>query len=122
MTAGIETLKAIREPGVFDQLVAGTTRLCQGIGAAAEAAGIPVYQAQAGTMFCTFFTDQPVTNWDTAAKSDTTRYARFFQAMLKYGVYLAPSQFETGFFSIAHTDEIVAATVEAAQMAFKEIA
>ncbi len=122
MTAGIETLKAIREPGVFDQLVAGTTRLCQGIGAAAEAAGVPVYQTQTGTMFCTFFTDQPVTNWDTAARSDTNRYARFFQAMLNHGVYLAPSQFETGFFSIAHSDEIVAATIEATQAAFREIA
>lgn len=122
MTAGIETLKAIREPGVFDQLVAGTARLGQGIGAAAEAAGVPVYQTQAGAMFCTFFTDRPVTNWDTAARSDTKRYARFFQAMLKHGVYLAPSQFETGFFSIAHSDEIVAATIEAARAAFREIA
>ncbi len=122
MTAGIETLKAIREPGVFDQLVIGTTKLCQGIGAAAEAAGVPVYQTQVGTMFCTFFTDQPVTNWDTAARSDTKRYARFFQAMLRHGVYLAPSQFETGFFSTAHTGEIVAATIEAAQAAFSEVA
>jgi glutamate-1-semialdehyde 2,1-aminomutase len=122
MTAGIETLKAIREPGGFDQLVAGTTKLCQGIGAAAEAAGVPVYQTQVGTMFCTFFTDQPVTNWDTAAKSDTQRYARFFQAMLRHGVYLAPSQFETGFFSIAHGDEIVTATIAAAQASFNEIA
>jgi glutamate-1-semialdehyde 2,1-aminomutase len=121
MTAGIETLKTIQKPGIFDQLVAGTTKLCQGIGAAAEAAGIPVYQTQAGTMFCTFFTDQPVTNWDTAAKSDTKRYARFFQAMLKRGVYLAPSQFETGFFSSAHTNEVVASTIEAAQAAFSEI-
>jgi glutamate-1-semialdehyde 2,1-aminomutase len=121
MTAGIETLKAIREPGVFAGLVAGTTRLCQGIGAAAEAAGVPLYQTQAGTMFCAFFTDQPVTNWDTAAKSDTQQYARFFHAMLRQGVYLAPSQFETGFFSTAHTDEIVTATIKAAEGAFQEI-
>jgi glutamate-1-semialdehyde 2,1-aminomutase len=121
MTAGIETLKAIREPGVFDRLVAGTTKLGQGIGAAAEAAGIPIYQTQVGTMFCAFFTDQPVTNWDSAAKSDTQRYARFFQAMLKHGVYLAPSQFESAFFSTAHTDEVVAVTIEAAQAAFQEI-
>jgi glutamate-1-semialdehyde 2,1-aminomutase len=122
MTAGIETLHAIREPGVFDQLVAGTTKLCQGIGAAAEAAGVSLFQTQVGTMFCAFFTDQPVVNWDTAAKSDTQRYARFFQAMLRHGVYLAPSQFESGFFSTAHTDEIVTATVAAARAAFQEIA
>lgn len=122
MTAGIETLKVIREPGVFDRLVAGTTQLCQGIGAAAEAAGVPLYQTQVGTMFCAFFTGQPVVNWDTAAKSDTRRYAHFFQAMLRQGVYLAPSQFESGFFSLAHTGEIVTTTIAAAQAAFQEIA
>jgi len=121
MTAGIETLKAIREPGVFEQLVARTTELCQGIGAAAEAANIPVYQTQVGTMFCMFFTDQPVVNWDTAAKSDTQKYARFFQAMLRQGVYLAPSQFETGFFSTAHTEGVIAATLRAVEAAFQEI-
>jgi glutamate-1-semialdehyde 2,1-aminomutase len=121
MTAGIETLKAIREPGVFEQLVAGTTKLCQGIGGLAEAANIPIYQTQVGTMFCTFFTDQPVTNWDTAAKSDTQKYARFFQAMLRNGVYLTPSQFETGFFSTAHTEEIITATLRATEAAFQEI-
>ncbi|NJN93977.1 MAG: glutamate-1-semialdehyde 2,1-aminomutase [Anaerolineales bacterium] len=119
MTAGIETLKAIREPGVFERLVAGTTELCQGIGAAAEAAGIPVYQTQVGTMFCMFFTDQPVINWDTAAKSDTKKYARFFQAMLRHGVYLAPSQFETGFFSTAHTEGVITATLRAVEAAFR---
>lgn len=121
MTAGIETLKAIREPGVFERLVAGTTELCQGIGAAAEAAGIPVYQTQVGTMFCMFFTDQPVINWDTAAKSDTQKYARFFQAMLRHGVYLAPSQFETGFFSTAHTEGVITATLRAVEAAFEEM-
>jgi glutamate-1-semialdehyde 2,1-aminomutase len=121
MTAGITTLKLLRIPGVFDELVAGTSRLCEGIGAAAEMASVPVYQTQVGTMFCTFFTDRPVINWDTAAKSDTKLYARFFQAMLKRGVYFAPSQFEAGFFSTAHTDEIVVATIQAAQTAFVEI-
>lgn len=122
MTAGIETLKALKEPGVFDSLVEGTTHLCEGIGAAAETAGVPVYQTQVGTMFCTYFTDRPVTNWDTAAKSNTRLYARFFRAMLERGVYFAPSQFEAGFFSTAHTREVVVATVQAAQTAFKEIA
>jgi glutamate-1-semialdehyde 2,1-aminomutase len=122
MTAGIETLKTLRQPGVFDKLVEGATRLGEGIGAAAEAAGVSIYQTQVGTMFSTFFTDQPVTNWETAAKSDTDTYARFFQAMLKRGVYLAPSQFEAGFFSTAHTAEVVTATIQAAQTAFREIA
>ncbi len=121
MTAGITTLRELRKPGVFDELVAGTTRLGEGIGAAAEMAGIPVYQTQVGTMFCTFFTEGPVIGWDTAAKSDTQRYARFFQAMLRRGVYFAPSQFEAGFFSTAHTDEVVVATIQAAQTAMGEI-
>ena len=121
MTAGIETLKILREPGLFDQLVADTTKLGEGIGAAAAAAGVPVYQTQVGTMFCTFFSDQPVTDWDGAARSNTKLYARFFGAMLARGVYLAPSQFEAGFFSTAHTPEIVVSTIQAAQTAFKEI-
>jgi glutamate-1-semialdehyde 2,1-aminomutase len=122
MTAGIETLRELLEPGVFDELVEGTTRLCEGIGAAAETAGVPVFQTQVGTMFCTYFTDQPVIDWDSAAKSDTKKYARFFQAMLERGVYLAPSQFEAGFFSTAHTPEIVVVTIQAAQTAFKVLA
>jgi glutamate-1-semialdehyde 2,1-aminomutase len=122
MTAGIETLKRLRQPGLFEALVAGTTTLCEGIGAAAQAAGVPVYQTQVGTMFCTFFTDQPVTNWETAARSDTALFGRFFQAMLERGVYLAPSQFEAGFFSTAHTSEVVVATIQAAQTAFREVA
>jgi glutamate-1-semialdehyde 2,1-aminomutase len=121
MTAGITTLKTIREPGVFEGMVQGARRLAEGIGAAAEAAGIAVQQYQAGTMFSTFFCDQPVTNWDTAARSDTALFGRFFQAMLKQGVYLAPSQFEAGFFSTAHSDEIVTATIQAAQRAFAQI-
>ena len=122
MTAGIATLKGIQEPGAFDKMAQGAQRLCEGIGAAAEAVGIPVYQNQAGTMFSTFFTDQPVRDWDTVSQSDTDLFARFFQAMLKQGVYIAPSQFEAGFFSTTHTDEVVTATIQAAQRAFAEIA
>jgi len=118
MTAGIETLRLLREPGVFAELVARTARLCQGIGAAAKAAGVPIYQTQVGTMFCAFFSDGPVTNWATAKRSDTSRYAKFFHAMLERGVYLAPSQFEAGFMSLAHDDEVIAATIAAAQEAF----
>jgi glutamate-1-semialdehyde 2,1-aminomutase len=121
MTAGIVTLKELRKPGVFEVMVENTRRLCEGIGAAAEAAGVPVYQNQVGTMFCTFFTDQPVVDWDSAAKSDTALFGRFFWEMLNQGVYLAPSQFEAGFFSSSHTPEIVTATIQAAQRAFDAI-
>ncbi len=121
MTAGIATLKALREPAVFDKMVERTTALCEGIGAAAEMADVRIYESQVGTMFSAFFTDQPVSNWDTVAKSDTKRFGRFFHSMLKQGVYLAPSQFEAAFFSTAHTDEIVVATIQAAQRAFAEM-
>jgi glutamate-1-semialdehyde 2,1-aminomutase len=122
MTAGIETLKVLREPGLFDELVARTERLGAGIGEAARAAGVPVYQTQVGTMFCTFFTEGPVTNWATASKSDTRRFGRFFQAMLERGVYMAPSQYEAGFMSSAHNEDVVGATVEAARAALREVA
>jgi len=122
MSAGIATLRAIREPGVFDDMVTATTKLCEGISAAAEAAGVPLYNTQAGTMFCFFFNDQPVTNWETASQSNTKMLARFFHAMLDRGVYFPPSQFESWFFSTAHASEIVVATIQAAQTAFAEIA
>jgi len=118
MTAGLETLKLLREPGIFETLVTRTERLARGIGAAAKDAGIPVYQTQVGTMFCTYFSDVPVSSWDTASQADTRRYGQFFWAMLEQGVYLAPSQFEAGFMSLAHTDEVIDQTVSAAKKAF----
>ncbi len=118
MTAGIETLKVLREPGVFDGLVARTDQLCTGFGEAAQSAGIPIYQTQVGTMFCTYFAEDPVTNWVTASKSDVQQFGRFFQAMLERGVYIAPSQFEAGFMSAAHTDDVIEATIGAVQTAF----
>jgi len=122
MTAGIETLKVLREPGVFTDLVTRTTRLCAGIKEAARSAGVPIYQTQVGTMFCAFFTEGPVTDWSTARAADTARYGRFFQAMLAAGVYLAPSQFEAGFMSIAHDDAVIDQTIAAARSAFQSLA
>ena len=121
MTAGLVTLRELRKPGVFDRLLAQTERLCQGIGQAAAEAGIPVYQTRVGTMFSTFFTEVPVTDYASAKESDTERFGRFFQGMLERGVYLAPSQFEAGFTSTAHTTEVIDATVEAAQGAFGQV-
>ncbi len=122
MTAGIETLNALREPGVFDNLVTHTGRLCAGIGNAARQVDVPVTQTQVGSMFCTYFTQKAVTDWDTASQSDTSRFGRFFQVMLEQGVYLAPSQFEAGFTSTVHTDEVIDATIKAARVAFKAVA
>ena len=121
MSAGLATLRELCKPGVFEGIVAQTEKLCQGIGQAAAEAGVPVYQTQVGTMFCTFFAEGTVTDYASAKTSDTAAFGRFFQAMLQAGVYLAPSQFEAGFTSTAHSDRVIEATVQAAQSAFRRV-
>ncbi|GAB4444561.1 MAG: glutamate-1-semialdehyde 2,1-aminomutase [Anaerolineae bacterium] len=122
MTAGIATLEGLQEPGAFEQMVEMTTMLREGISAAAEAVGIPLTATQAGTMFCFFFNEGPVTDWDSAAKSDVDTFGRFFHAMLERGVYFPPSQFESWFMSTTHTHEIVVSTIQAAQTALADVA
>ncbi|MFQ5576691.1 MAG: glutamate-1-semialdehyde 2,1-aminomutase [Anaerolineae bacterium] len=117
MTAGLETLKILRQPGLFNALVERAQTLCAGIGAAANAAGVPLYQTQVGTMFCAYFSDTPVTDWDSASQADTERFGKFFWGMVKRGVYPAPSQFEAGFMSAAHSQTEIDATIEAAKAA-----
>jgi glutamate-1-semialdehyde 2,1-aminomutase len=121
MTAGLVTLHELRKPGVFDEIVRQTEQLCDGIGQAAVAAGVPVYQTQVGTMFCTYFAGGPVSDYASAKTSDTEAFGRFFQGMLERGIYLAPSQFEAGFTSTAHTPDVIEATVQAAQQAFRAL-
>jgi glutamate-1-semialdehyde 2,1-aminomutase len=118
MVAGITTLIALQRPGVWDELERRTETLANALDVAAKAAGVPYYGTRAGTMFCGFFTDQPVRDYASAKTSNTARFARFFHAMLDRGVYLAPSQFEAGFLSTAHGDTEIARTVEAAREAF----
>ncbi len=121
MTAGLVTLKRLRDQGVYRRLDASTARLCAGLSEAASAAGIQTVSNRVGSMWTSFFTDQPVTDWDSANRSDRTRYGKFFHAMLAEGVYLAPSQFEAAFVGLAHSNEIVDRTIEAAGKAFKEL-
>jgi glutamate-1-semialdehyde 2,1-aminomutase len=120
MVAGITTLEVLKRPGTWQSLETATSVLTQGIGEAAEAAGIPIWQNRVGTMFATFFTETPVTDWDSAKTSDTARFANFFQGILERGVYLAPSQFEAGFMSTAHDDTAIAATLAAAAEAMRQ--
>ncbi len=82
---------------------------------AAKAAGVPVRFNRCGSMFCAYFASDPVWNLGDALKSDRERFARYFRGMLDAGVYLAPSQFEAGFISTAHTEGDIEATVEAAR-------
>ncbi len=120
MSAGLATLRALRRPGVWDELERKSAALAAGIGEAAREAGTPVQQARAGTMFATFFSNQPVTDWASAKRCDTERFAHFFRGMLERGVYAAPSQFEAGFMSVAHSDDDIARTAEAAWLAFAQ--
>ncbi|MCB0210117.1 MAG: glutamate-1-semialdehyde 2,1-aminomutase [Anaerolineae bacterium] len=122
MAAGLMTLKGLQKPGVFEALVTNTTKLSEGISAAAEAAGVSIYPTQVGAMFCFFFNNEPVIDWETASKSNVELFAQFFHAMLERGVYFPPSQYESWFSSTAHTDEAIVATIQAAQTAFREIA
>ena len=121
MTAGITTLEVLGQPGVWQKLEVAAARLAEGFNQAAQRAGVPIVSGRAGTMFTTFFTTQPVQDWPTAKTSDTQRFGKFFRAMLEHGVYLAPSQFEAGFVSTAHTPEIIDQTIEAAQRAFRTL-
>ncbi|MGZ3638957.1 MAG: aminotransferase class III-fold pyridoxal phosphate-dependent enzyme, partial [Ktedonobacterales bacterium] len=122
MAAGTAQLEAIREPGTYERLEQVSAALAKGIRQAADAAGVPIYQTRVGSMFCTFFTSERVIDLASAKKSDTQAFGTYFHAMLEHGVYLAPSQFEAGFISLAHSDEDIARTVEAAQAAFAEVA
>lgn len=122
MTAGIETLRAIREPGVWEHFEKVGDQLTGGIIDAAQAEGIPMRAGRIGSMFGFFFTDGPVIDWETAKVADTKRFAAYFQAMLDNGVYIAPSQFEAGFLSTAHGEAEIEATVAAAQKALATLA
>ncbi len=121
MSAGIATLKALQTPGLWERIAERAARLSAGMGDLARAAGIPLHGNRVGTMFSAFFTSTPVRDWPTAKTSDTDRFAKFFRGMLARGVYLAPSQFEAGFLSAAHDDEMIETTLEAAQAVFKTL-
>ena len=119
MTAGLLTLRRLRDPKIYEQLEQRSAKLCEGLSQAATEAGVKTITNRVGSMWTSFFTAEPVTNWATANKSNRESYGKFFHAMLDEGVYLAPSQFEAGFVSITHTDEIVEQTIEAARRAFR---
>ena len=121
MTAGIETLKILREAGTYQRLEALAARLADGLLAAAKAAEVPVYGTRVGSVMTLFFAKGPVTDYASARTADTGRFATYFRAMLEQGVYLAPSQFEATFVSLAHTDEDVSLTLNAAEKAFRAV-
>ena len=117
MTAGIATLEILRDGNIYKTLEEKTKRLAAGMEKACKDAGIPAYHTRLGSMLCTFFTDQPVTDYATAKRCDTKRYAKFFHGMLERGFYFAPSQFEAVFVSTTHGEKEIDATVNA----FREV-
>jgi len=122
MAAGIATLRELEKTNAFQRLDALGARLESGMIRAAADASIPVQFQRIGSMFCAYFTDAPVWNLQDALRSDRNRFARFFHSMLANGVYLAPSQFEAGFLSTAHTEKDIDFTIEAAQGALRQLA
>ena len=121
LAVGFETLKMLKAPGFYQALSAKREKLRAGIAAAAAKHSIAILQSAIGSMFGTFFNDQPVTDFDSAKKSDTEAFKIFFRALLKEGVYIAPSQFETGFVSAAHSEADIDATFTAAEKAFAAV-
>jgi glutamate-1-semialdehyde 2,1-aminomutase len=122
VAAGLATLKALQSGDAYQRLEALGARLEAGLIEAARAAGVPLTVNRVGSMLTAFFTDAPVVDLASAKRSDTARYAKFFHAMLDRGVFLAASQFEAAFVSLAHTDEDIAAAARAAREALKILA
>jgi len=121
MAAGFATLRRLRDRSVYQQVDRATKKLCDGLANAARSANVSNTINRVGSMWTGFFTAEEVTDWATADRCDRQRYGKFFHAMLSEGVYFAPSQFEAGFVSLAHTDEVIDLTIEAARKAFERI-
>ncbi|MGI8746748.1 MAG: glutamate-1-semialdehyde 2,1-aminomutase [Deinococcus sp.] len=123
MSAGLATLGALRaDPGLYARLSDYTARLAAGLEEAAQEAGVTVCVNRVGSMLTVFFQAGPVASYTDAARSDTAAFARWFQGLLKRGVYWAPSQFESIFVSAAHGEAELRATLDAARAAFAEVA
>ena len=119
MAAGCATLGYLRDHrDIYARLDKLSGELVAGVAAAAKDAGVLMTYNRMGSMFTWFFTKGPVTDWDSASKSDTEAFGRFFRAMLDNGIYLPPSQFEAAFLSAAHTEEDIQKTIAAAKQAF----
>ncbi len=115
MTAGIKTLELLQRPGTYDELDRLTKKLIDGLLQAARDAGHAVYGGHISAMFGMFFHPGPISNFEDAKGADLEKFSRFHRGMLERGVYLAPSQYEAGFTSLAHTDADIDATIAAAR-------
>ncbi len=121
MAAGLVTLDRIQAPGFYEQLAQKTETLMRGFSAAAMKAGVPLYTSSVGSMFGFFFTSQPVSRFAQASACDIAAFKRFFHLMLEEGVYLAPSAYEAGFMSAAHSDDDLQQSIAAAERSFARL-
>jgi len=121
MTAGIETLKVLSQPGVYEQLEAKSSALAEGIAKMAAEAGINLYIGRVASLLTIFFTAKAVVDYESARQADTKLFARFFQQLLSAGIYWPPSQFEAAFISTAHTDEDIQFTLGAIKTALSSL-
>jgi glutamate-1-semialdehyde 2,1-aminomutase len=116
MAAGLATLRELkRNPAVYTQLEQRTSTLVQGVLDVAARKGVSLFANRVGSMFTWFFQPGPVSDWDTAAKSDTQAFARFHRGMMERGIYLPPSQYEAMFLSAAHAEDDVQQTIRVAE-------
>jgi glutamate-1-semialdehyde 2,1-aminomutase len=113
MTAGIETIKLLSQPGVYARLEKSSLSLEKGITEAASGAGINLRISRVASLITVFFTAKPVVDYESAKQTDTTFFGRFFQQLLSEGIYWPPSQFEAAFVSLAHSDEDIQTTIKA---------
>jgi glutamate-1-semialdehyde 2,1-aminomutase len=121
MAAGLAALRELQKPGTYEALEQKGAQLEQGMREAAKSAGVPVQFNRIGSMFCGYFTDRPVHNLADAMTCNRERFNKFFHGMLERGVYLAPSQFEAGFISLAHGPSEIEKTVAAAAEVLKSL-
>ena len=122
VTAGIEMLNLLSQPGVYEDLEAKSERLCSGFKENVKKLGITATFTRVGSLFSMFFTDQEIINFDSVKTSDTEFFKHYFNAMLEEGIYIAPSQFEAGFMSAVHTNDDIDQTIEAQFRALKKAA
>ena len=122
MSAGLKTLELVSENGFYEKLTARTTQLLNGLQQLTNEANIPFTTNQVGGMFGLFFsTEQSISRFEQVMQCDQERFKQFFHLMLEQGIYLAPSAFEAGFVSAAHTEQDINNTLNAAKAAFEKL-
>jgi glutamate-1-semialdehyde 2,1-aminomutase len=122
MAAGIATVKLLSEPGFYDRLEQKAAAYARELDGIAQRTAIPVVLNRVGSMMTGFFTESPVTDFDSAMKADAGRYGRHYREMLNQGIYLAPSQFEAAFISAAQTEADLARALDKTESSFKKLA